>query len=258
MKINWTDFKSQNKKAILWVGLFLILLVVVMISILIVSLIKTRQTAKSIIASEEVYSVPALDWSNEEIRTAYKEKLWLENQLSLTKEDSLSLGINLKDSIIQIQIKGLPLIRSKISYMKPDAFLSDIDATIYSKLFGHPTTFVNGKANLIKRPIRRMKVVSGSTAEPISSDSIKSGRFYWEFVSDNKIRIVINGCDYIEDSIVQKPSLIGDMLRFRLKRKSKGIDFKGYYPTLFLWINDSDAKAIYRALPEKTKLIIRN
>lgn len=258
MKIKLSDIKMQMKKSTFWIGLFIVLVVIVLLVMLVLSFSKAKQTAKYISNTEDKTSITAMDWDNLEMRNIYKEKLWLRSQLILANDDSISLGINLKDSIVQIQIKGLPLIKSKIEFIQPESFLSEIDASIYSKLFGQPISLVNGKANLDKRPIRKKRVVAGADAESITTDSITAKRFYWEFISDNNIRIVINGCETINDSIAKKPSLLADMLKFRLKSKSRDSNLPVFYPTLFLWMNDKDAKAIYRSLPERPKLSMLN
>ncbi len=258
MQIKLSDIKLLKSKPAFWGGLFLIFIVFVLLIILIVSLMGARQTAKMIIDAEETKTVAAIDWNNEEIRALLKTKCWFESQLALSKDDSMSLGINLRDSIIQIQLDGLPLIQSRILYIRPKSFLSEIDAAFYSKLFGQPAKIISGKSNYPKRPIKKMKVVEGADAELITDNIVKSKRFYWEFVSDNNIRIVINGCKISDDSIEKKPSFFSDMIKFRLKSKSKNPEKQIYHPTLFLWMNDNDAKAIYRALSEKSRLSIRN
>lgn len=258
MQNKLTDIKLLLRKPAFWAGIILIIVLIVLLVELIFSIRHAKQTAEMILTPEEKQVVPTLDWTNSEIRTLIKEKLWLETQLALSKEDSMSLGINLRDSILQVQMKGLPLIQSKILYIRPEGYLSEIDAPYYSKLFGKPVDILNGISNLTKKPIRKMKVIEGSEAIPVKSDSVITKRFYWEFITDNNLRIVINGCEPTSDTIFKKPPFTTDMVKFRLRSKSKDLNEQKYYPVLFLWMSDKEAKAIYRALPAKTKLAIRN
>lgn len=254
----FSNIKVLLTKPAAWAGFVLIVVIVVVIVELALSLSDAKQSANQILNLQEKQNSPSLNWENAEIREIFKHKLWLETQLELSKEDSMSLGINLSDSIVQIQMKGLPLIQSKILYMRPENFLSEINAASYASIFGQPVSILNGTSNLSKKPIRKMKVIEGSDAEPVKSDSIVTKRFYWEFVADNNLRIVINGCETSPDSTLIVPSFTADMIKFRLKGKSQDLNNQNYHPVLFIWMNDKEAKAIYRALPENTKLAIRN
>jgi hypothetical protein len=245
-----------RNKRVLW-GIFVIILILIAIGIeLAISISKTKETIKWIQTEAKNQIVPALDWDDSNIRETFKRKLWMENLLLLSKNDSMSLGISLNDSIMQVQIKGLPLIKSKIVHINPENFLSKIDEQDYAFLFGKPTLIKEGIANFTKRPIRKMKVIAGSDAQPIDTDTVEVKRFYWEFITENKIRIVINGCSLPSDSLHNKPSFMMDRARFTLSKNMA--DSLNYLPTLFLWMPDNEAKAIYRALPEKINVAIRN
>lgn len=76
-------------------------------------------------------------------------------------------------------------------------------------------------------------------------------------MSSNCLQIVINGVLPGPDSTlnVQKNK---DVIAYRFKHAFDNPFAKNYSPVLFLWLNDTDAKAIYRALPEKAKFIFRN
>ncbi|MBN1652075.1 MAG: hypothetical protein JW857_12150 [Bacteroidales bacterium] len=199
-----------------------------------------------------------INWSESELAALTKEKLWLENQLLLAKDDSMSFGINLKDSLVQVQFKGVPLIQAKINYIRPANFLSKANAHFYTTLFAKPFQVLDEQVNFAKKPIKRMKVIAGADAVALTKESVKEKLFYWEFVTDNKLRIVLYGNNSIQDSIAEAPSFTKERLKFELKRKSDNPKNQNYHPTLFLWINDKEAKAIYRSLPKYPKIIFLN
>src|SRR5665647_1528863 len=58
------------------------------------------------IPEEEINSA---GWNIPEIHEKKKEVHWLERHLQLAKSDSLNLGINLSDSIVQVQLRGTVL-----------------------------------------------------------------------------------------------------------------------------------------------------
>ena len=195
------------------------------------------------------------NWENEEQQNLWKEKFWIENQIRVSKEDSMSLGINFKDSTIQLQFKGLPLIKSRIARTWPEHFLSSLSAENYSKIFGRLLTIDNANANISKRPFRKMIVTAEGNTQAVDTLTYKPKAFSWSFVTNNNIRIVIKG--YGTDSLEVVPSFRYDVLKFRIAEKTIS-PFTDFTPTLFIWINDKEAEAIYRALPKNASVIVRN
>jgi len=255
--MKFSDIKIHKKNPIAWGLLSIAFVILVLFVDLLVSLSFSRNAAKHILQIESTQTIPQIDWTNPDNINLFKQKLWLENQITLSEEDSMSMGINLKDSILQVQIKGLPLMQSKILFTHPSKFLSELDASNYQKLFGQPTNIISDKSNYEKRPIRKMKATEGSDAVLLITDTLIIKRFYWEFVADNNIRIVINGWEKAADSVYHQPSFAWDIFKFRIKSKSKDASGLKFHPTLFLWMDDKEAKAIYRALPKNTKLAIQ-
>lgn len=182
----------------------------------------------------------------------WKEKLWLENQLLVSKEDSMNLSIDLQDSLVQLRFKGLTLVKSKISLILPRNFLQNVDVNSYGKLFGSPSTIVSGYSNIAKKPYHRVNIANaGDTTAFLKK--VKPRMFSWSFTTDHKIRVVIHGYDSLETNLHPRR----DLLKFRLKNLiTKPSD--SYTPTLFIWINNKEAIDIYRALPEKAKVIFIN
>jgi hypothetical protein len=77
--------------------------------------IKTVESA----AKEKLAQIPEEDinhtgWNIPEIQEKQKEIHWLERHLQLAKTDSLNLGINLTDSIVQVQLRGTVLLNLSI------------------------------------------------------------------------------------------------------------------------------------------------
>lgn len=255
--MKFSEIILQKKNPIAWGLIILIIVIIFLVAEAIVSFVGASKLANKLAEAEQGSEITNPEWNFQENRDLFKTKLWLENQIELAKEDSMSMGIDLIDSVVQVQIKGLPLMQSKVLFIRHKNFLSDIDAEYYSKLFAKSAKLVNEKSNFAKKPLRKMKVVEGADAELLTTDTLKHQRFYWEFVADNNIRIVINGCEKASDSLIQQPSFRMDMLKFRLKAKSKDASGLRFHPTLFLWLDDKEAKAIYRALPNNNKIAIR-
>ena len=229
----------------------------VLIILALISMRKTHRTADSILSMENREKAHPMDWQDPELRSALKKNIWLQNQISLAKDPSLSLGIDLNDSVIQIQINGLALLQSRILYIQPKEFLTDIDAGVYAKLFGKTAIIIEEKSQTLKRPIRKKKVIRGADIVEEKLDSI-SQHFQWEFVMDHHIKVVVNGLSPVNDTVLEAPDIEMDRFRYHLASALQKQDSLAYHPVLFLWLNEKEARAIYRALPDHAKVLLRN
>lgn len=217
---------------------------------LIYSFYSAKQAALSLELSQKKNKVVPAYWQNQETQKLWKEKLWIANRLLVSKEDSMTLSINLEDSIVLLQFKGLTLVKTKIGFKFPKKFLPDINSVTYTKLFGNPGTIISERANIVKKPFHKVNASKASDTTAFLK-KVRPKRFSWSFITDNKIHIVIHGYDSLEMKI--HPGK--DILKFRIKSEIKN-PLAPYTPTLFIWINNKDATDIYRALPVRAKVII--
>ncbi len=186
-----------------------------------------------------------------------KEINWLEQQLVLAKSDSMSLGINLRDSLLQVQLKGTVLLQAKILCQKPGNFLEEISPIVYQQLFNTSKTIYAEGANLPKKPIKKVLVSNVAiNSGDVNTKEIADPHLFWQFYFSNNIKVVVNGITLNPDSIpavtVQKDLIKTNLADLLQHPKTPGS------PTLYLWLNDKEAKAIYRALPEKARIIFLN
>lgn len=254
MKEESINSGSRYKKAFIATIIIVVISVLVVVVKLFLLTSPATNSAKQLISSVEP-DKSLQGWDNPELRTLWKDKFWKESQIAVAKDDSMSLGVNFEDSIMHLQFKGLSLIECKILYREPEKFLTDIDSKVYAKLFGKPLTIDSGTANMQKKMFRRMKPPTTEYGEPVFQDSIFKDPIIWNFTTSNNLRFVINGFDAFNDTVKIIPSFKADMLKFRLQEDGNN---SGYIPTLFIWMNDKDAKALYRALPHEAQVIFRN
>lgn len=256
MKAKILDFiKSRNA---IYMGFSLTIILIFLLIYGFISFQKTSKTAQLILAIEDSSNNIEIDWDDTELKQAYKENIWLQNQYDISKDKVMSLGINLNDSLIQIQLSGLPLIQSTIEYYQPQGFLSNLNANSYTKLFGQPTKIISEFCNTPKKPIIKKKVVAGEDAQEVETDSIVYKPFYWELITENHLKIIVNKTGIDSDSLKSIPSIGKDKFKYYFTNTFRNQDSLSYYPTLFLWLDENDAKAIYRAIPAGAKVIFRN
>ncbi len=196
-------------------------------------------------------------WQNDEAQHLQKEIYWLEQQLVLAKSDSISLGINLTDSVVQVQLKGTILFQSKIMDQRPKNFLPQLKEEPYLS-FAKIHRIQTESANIPKKPIKKVQAPKDeSEVTDVKQDTIPEAALDWDFRVESNINVVIKGVAMDEDSLFQL-NTNKDVYRYQANGIFNQILPENYTPTLYIWLNDKEAKAIYRALPERGKVIFRN
>lgn len=223
--------------------------------VLIYMLVKTNSKANLYLQSENDEALTLSGWQQSEFRDIWKDKFWGENQLALAKDDSMSLGIHFHDSIFQLQYKGLPLIKSKIMAVYPKQFSADFNELAYKNLFSQPWIIRSQQANKQKKPFRKMTVNTDGSTNTEDDKNPSAELVLWSFLTENDYRVVVFG---VKQDSVQNTNFKWQMYQDRFRAKLKNsTNSTGFYPTIYLWINDADALAIFRALPENAKITIR-
>lgn len=252
------EFFKKNKKLLFGIlavwAMFLLLIVVMSIF----SLVQSERFADRLFMTDGGENeFPG--WNDEKTKNLIKEKWWLEQQLTLAKSESISLGINLKDSIVQVQLKGTVLFQAKILKQEPKQFFVLANEKVYRMLLAETSKIDSCRANIPKKPIKKVIApLVGSEVSETKTDTLKENRLNWHFITNRGIEVVINGVLQNQDSTYSKIPVISDMMLFRLVGGFR----KPFQPKntalLYLWLDDQDAKAIYRALPDSAQVIFRD
>lgn len=213
-------------------------------------------------ATEKILSIPEAEindagWNIPEIQEKKKEIHWLERHLTLAKSDSLNLGINLTDSIVQVQLKGTVLFQAKIQKQNPAHFFDEMNYGTYLD-FTKIAKITEEQASIPKRPLKKIQAPKNEEeAAKIKHDSIPDPLLVWKFKLDNQIEVVITGIGLNKDSVIDL-RFKENMLKYNAEKIKQKLISENYIPTLYIWLNDKDAKAIYRAIPERGKVVFRN
>jgi hypothetical protein len=213
-------------------------------------------------AKEKLAYIPEKDindagWNIPEIQEKKKKVHWLERHLQLAKSDSLNLGINLSDSIVQVQLRGTVLLQAKIQKQIPANFFEDLNYGTYLD-FTKVASVVEEQATIVKRPVKRVQAPKNEDeAAKVKHDTIPDPLLVWQFKLDNEIEVVITGIGLGADSL-KAVKYNKDIYNYSTEYFKKNLFPKKYIPTLYIWLNDNDAKALYRAIPEKGKVVFRN
>ena len=243
------------------VGFIITVVVLVILSaITVVRFVKAENAVKLAIDEKTVNfaetDVNDAGWSIPEIEQKKKEVHWMENQLLLAKSDSLNLGINLADSTVQVQLKGTVLLQANILKQIPESFIESPNYAAYLD-FAAISRIVQEQSTSIKRPVRKVKAPKNENEYvEVKHDTVPELPIVWQFVLDNKIEVVITGVGLGQDSLLDL-NFKNDILKYNFGKLRNNFLPKTYIPTLYIWLDDKDAKAIYRAIPGNGRVVFK-
>lgn len=177
-----------------------------------------------------------------------KQKAFVESQLLLSGADSIGLAINLHDSLVGLQIKGVTIFSSKISEFEVSRVLDVISVPTYYKLFSKPLSIAEQRGTIVKEPIIVKKApkdtIEAAQAE-IIPDSLIRPSATLEFMVDGGILLCITHPEEADQNRFKK------LIRQTWHFLTFAVQFKkpDYQPTIKLVIPNDDIIVIYRALP---------
>lgn len=194
-----------------------------------------------------------------------KEKAWVESRIKMANDDSISLSIDLANHLLQLELKGVVVMSSKIRDYSTSGFFKKMDGNVYFNMFGSPLTIQKFESSIEKNAFKVVQAPK-SVEEAEASKSIKDSlhhEVFWTVKLDQNIELNIQGIDTASAS--QSKYKLGKGFEFRrnLKNITKSFEqiirFKKpvYIPEILISIPENEAKAILNALPRKALVTIR-
>lgn len=201
-----------------------------------------------------------------------KEILALENEIAfqrsdinLANSDSNYLIIDLIDSMMYLELKGIRLQESKIIDFSVSNFLTKLDPQILNNYISKPFN-VEETVSTIEKMVLKTKIAPKNEEEAIAqlqADTIKEKKDFvrYTYFLDRDLEIEI-----VQDSINSK-EYIKENQDILLKRKietikeivNTAIEFKSikYTPSIKIVLQQKDARTIFRSMPYKGMIALR-
>jgi len=206
---------------------------------------------------------------NSSLLTQLKEKAWLESRLKMADGDSIGLSIDLEQHRIQLELKGVVLLSSKIRDTSISGFFRKMDGNVYFSTFGTPLTIQQFKSSIAKNPFKVVQAPKDTIAAmaavdaAMKKDSLKDENVFWTVKLDRGFDLDIQGIDSIAEA--QNKYKFGKGFEFERNLKNIASSFQhilrftkpDYNPEILISIPENEAKAILRALPNKALVTIR-
>jgi hypothetical protein len=189
-----------------------------------------------------------------------KEKSFLQSRITMAVTDSISLSINLPDSTVNLEIAGVTVNSTGIIRMKTGRMLRDRYSYAISSMLSKPLSIEKDFSSIPREPLM-IKMAPKDTSEYVP-DIIPDTADY------EPVNFVFELSDGIVVYVYQAERLkAGDGIRFfffnigyrfvRTWRSLKSVfilKVPEYNPYIKIWLPRTDAKIIYRALPEKGQI----
>lgn len=197
-----------------------------------------------------------------------KDRAQKEAQVSLAKQDSVGLVINLKEKKASLMLKGVEIHSSNISSFYIDPIFNGIQSPAYRKLFTSPVTIVSEEySSLVKVPIIHRKAPKDTTeAMQIALQLAKNpvpppiDPAYVNFKMEHGFRILLAQDKWVtdEEKSLQK-KFEADVRKMKRENILNAIShFKDptYSPYIILYLDGKEIRAIYRAIPKNADFVL--
>jgi hypothetical protein len=189
---------------------------------------------------------------------AHKEAL-----LSLSASDSIGLIVNLQDSSATLCFRGVAIHTSRIRSIQIDEILKGMELAVYCNLFSASKWAEATYSSVVKEPII-IKQAPKDTIEAANSvylpDTLKKEPAFITFLLDNQVRLNIEQIERSGDEIKK----IKRAYFLRQKYNEFGLNIRNifslknppYTPKLRIILAGDDVRTIYRALPNRARIVI--
>ena len=193
-----------------------------------------------------------------------RDKAFMNARLTLASNDSLGMTINFKDSVVQLETKGVVLRQVRFEEAEISNFFRSFHPALYSKTFSKPFKISEFGGTIVKEPITVVKAPKDSieaARNKTEVDTAKTEFVEWHMLLNTSLVV----------SFVQSDREIDKMdkstFRYRFDRYKATLTnnvqdmihlkVPVFYPQITLYIPKSEAKSFYRALSKKGEVVIR-
>ncbi len=191
-----------------------------------------------------------------------REKAFLNSQVRMADSDSIGLLINIRDSVLQLLIKGVPVRSVRIDEYDISPFFQRVNQEAIYSMLSTPLAITGMQATFRKDPVQ-VKIAPKDTSEVkidakpdttdfeavfFTLDTDRNIRFYFEqqedtVGADRRAKFFFDLKDRARNTV----ATMGDVVRLRTPR---------YIPYIKIWIPKAEAKIVYRAIPREGLIVL--
>ncbi len=192
-----------------------------------------------------------------------REKAFLSSQVRMADSDSIGLLINIRDSVLQLLIKGVPVRSIRIDEYDVSPFFERANQEAVYSMLSTPLAITGMQATFMKDPVQ-VKIAPKDTSEVkidakpdttdfeavfFTIDTDRDIRFYFEqqedtVGADRRAKFFFD----LKDRSRNARATLREVVRFRTP---------SYVPYIKIWIPKAEAKIVYRAIPREGFIVLK-
>jgi len=199
-----------------------------------------------------------------EMQALIKEKAYKESLLKLSQSDSIQLVIDLTDSIVGLSIKGVSIHQTRIREFSKDKFLERLPLMHEIKLLSEPLQVRHIYATIVKEPVvvrHAPKDTLEAAMNAWQPDTLIQNPAFVSFLTEYGLQIILeqDQNDHFRDH--WKKSVFYSHLSARrtIRATENFLTFSAqeYQPLITVKMPVDALRAVYRALPDNTLIVLR-
>ena len=250
---------EENKQRKLFNRAAIVLAALVLFIYILFSFLSTVRGVSRLTAGLQADSLYLVS-PDQEMFSLVSEKAYLEARLGMSEHDSIGIVINLADSTVSLEMRGVRIHSSKASGIKNSKMLLSMNPVQYDMVFNHPLEITKQHASIVKEPVT---VIDAPRDTLDASENL--------FMPDTSIKRSVNAAFRLERGITVR--LIDEKStgtkRFlndaghrcatvaRNMASVFSLRIPGYRPEIIIYLPRSEIRTIYRALPANAEMVMK-
>lgn len=202
-------------------------------------------------------------YNHAELSGLIREKAYKAALVKLSEGDSIQMVINLMDSTVCLNIKGITIHQAKADYVDIDPLLKKLPAEIYYRLFSQPIRILKQNATIVKEPVVVRHAPKDTLEAALNAylpDTLMQNPAFFHAELDHGLDLILeqNTDPAFYDQKTHMMFSLQRELGYFKKSISNFALFRkqDYRPEIIIRIPVGDLRAIYRALPRQPYVII--
>ena len=189
-----------------------------------------------------------------------KESAFIQARLELAKYDSVTLIVDLVDSLVLLDLKGVIVHQAKIIDFTKSEVLASLSNEAVVNIMASPMHIINQTSTIVKVP-KKIVIAPKDTIEAannvVARDTLDLNPSFYYFELDNGFEISIiheqkEGYSYFPLILNQKIKVFKETIR-----GMRHFKLPEYIPGIKIELKKADAKTVFRALPHQATVILR-
>ena len=188
---------------------------------------------------------------------AFKAALW-----SLSSSDSIHLIVNLKDTTVGLFINGIMIHQTKPPSIKIDPIFNHISNKAYLTLFEKPIRLEKDSATIVKEPIVVREAPKDTIEAALNAykpDTLIQKPAFWIIELSYGMQLIFAQIAETDLEKQAKAEFFNQLTKKRIKKNWErliSLQRPLYKPIIQIDLPVDDLRAIYRALPNQSQVIL--